>query len=37
MSESPFWYNTAMAEPSEYATVKVDDIDIAYTLSLIHI
>ena len=31
MSELPFWYNTAMAAPSDYATVKVDDIDIAYT------
>ena len=31
MSELPFWYHTAMATPSDYATVKVDDIDIAYT------
>ena len=31
MSELPFWYNAAIAEPSEYATVKVDGVDIAYT------
>jgi pimeloyl-ACP methyl ester carboxylesterase len=31
MSDLPFWFNTSIETPSQYSTIKVDDIDIAFT------